>query len=106
MKMKMTSEEVAQLRAENMTGRDRVMAAFAVGKAKKESAFSTDGRSVYSYGMEIARRQKNGKVIYLLPSRSGGAFISVTTSIHMGSCEDYCRTLPDSRPVKKLPERR
>jgi hypothetical protein len=85
------------------TGRDRVMKAFIAGKSKKASAMSTDGQRVYSYNMEIARRQRNGKVVYLLPPSQGGPRISDTTSMHIGSCAAHCRDIQDSRGVKKLP---
>ena len=77
-------------------GQERVMQAFCDGKAKTESAFSTDGTAVYSYGMEIARRLKTGKVLYLLPPSQGGPGVSDTTSQHLGACASVCADLPKS----------
>lgn len=74
-------------------GQKRVMQAFLAGKPKKESAFSTSGSEVFSYGMLIAHRTLTGRVLYLLPPSQGGpAAVSSTTSEHVGACSYFVET--------------
>lgn len=67
-------------------GQQRVVDAFVAGRRKKQSAFSTDGTDVWSYGMLIAHRTRTGRVLYLLPPCDGGPAISGSTSAHLGAC--------------------
>lgn len=73
-------------------GQKRVMQAFLAGRPKKESAFSTTGADVFSYGMLIAHRTLTGRVLYLLPPSQGGPAVSSTTSEHVGACSCFVET--------------
>lgn len=68
----------------------QVLNAFYAGRAgsSKNGAFSTDGNTLYSYGLRIATHM--GAEIAVGDYTASGSYYSQTTSKHVG----YARSLP------------
>lgn len=67
------------------------------GKPGKASALTTDGILLFSYGLPIGKRQKNGKLIVY----DYRGQVSQTTSMHVGlavGVADYVRKPPKPKP--------
>ena len=65
---------------------DMVLQKWKAGKAANShtGALSTDGTSLFSYGLRIGYRAKSGTTILGDFTSPGGDFRSVTTSCHVG----------------------
>lgn len=59
-----------------------VARAWVSGSAAKTKHMSTDGESLWSYNLLIAKRSPYGKNVY--DYTASGEFVSVTTSKHVG----------------------
>ena len=66
-----------------MMRNDAVVFAFSRGEPARAGRLWTDGRSLYSYNLMIARRTPAGIVVGDFTA-GGGDFYSVTTSRHVG----------------------
>jgi hypothetical protein len=75
-----------------MMNNSQVLKAFAAGRAGSSSngAFSTDGKSLYSYRLRIATHM--GAEIAVGDYTASGSYYSQTTSKHVG----YARSLPSA----------
>lgn len=62
---------------------EQVINAFLNGRDSRAGALTTNGQSLYSYNLEIARWY-GGKAIVFDYTRTGNAFTSMTTSQHVG----------------------
>ena len=62
---------------------EQVITRFLNGLSGSGNSLHTDGSSLYSYGLEIARWY-GGKSIVFDYTRTGNAFVSMTTSQHVG----------------------
>jgi len=62
---------------------EQVINSFLNGRPAKAGSLSTDGTSLYSYRLEIARHY-GGKPMVWDYTATGGAFQSTTTSQHVG----------------------
>jgi hypothetical protein len=71
-----------------------VVAAWKNGRALSCPNFSTDGENLYSYRLKIGITEDGGKYVY--DYRSGGMFVSVTTSRHVGMAAVVATLLPPS----------
>ena len=65
---------------------NNVIESFFMSKPAKSSNknLSTDGNSLYSYSLEIARRDTEGGYVIFDYTANGGEFASNTTSQHVG----------------------
>ena len=68
----------------------QVAQAWAAGKAARTANLSTDGVSLYSYGLQIGDTMLSGKkVVYDYTSGGSHGWISQTTSCHVGLAKRF-----------------
>ena len=67
-----------------MSRNDAVIEAFANGRALRAGNLSTDGQTLWSYNLQIAHRTEDGHIALGDYTRTGGQFVSATTSRHVG----------------------
>ena len=69
-----------------------VIRAFAAGQSARAGNLFTDGRTLYSYNMQIAHRTSEGVVVGDYTA-GGGGYVAQTTSCHVGLARSVADTV-------------